>query len=553
MGGPLTTVGERYEDIDPLNPANYLTIELVGINSNKYTLRVRWKQKFGPDPYIIPWDPPPYESVDIWNDSPLNNVGGNIIYEDADSGGNPQGRGDQPSFDVTNTFYARIHNGGNEDVDNVQVLFYWLDPNIGAEDWNYIDFDQVNIPANGEAIAKVEWVPDREPAHICGTVIINVVPGELNPNNNFAQENFHVQESPSGSPYTPAAMTVNVSNPFDHPTFVLLGFHNLERDWKIHLSKSFVRLQPGETKPVVVTITPPDYIQDKHVESLVSVTGFAYRQRKQNFEQMVHLGGVSILTRGVSKAAMMTLSVSPQTIPLGSDITSHVHAQPLVDKPVAVVFRGPNGEEVIKVGETDISYNLTIDFYPPSVGQWTARARFMGDRQYAGAKSEPVTFIVTDKDGGIVQKPNFKVGYFMGGYLFKKGFPYDSELLYGFRFGWNINRRLQMESEIILSSPFDSGEKHGFFSNFNILADLEFPVPGKIVPFITTGLGYLGFTRFAPSPDLKGWAVFLGGGFKFLLRPNLKGRLELRYLNIFDLDIKPKGHFMILWGADMDF
>ncbi|NHJ85558.1 MAG: hypothetical protein FK734_08855, partial [Asgard group archaeon] len=64
---------------------------------------------------------PPYESQDIWIDSPINGWG-NLRYHDANN--NPIGNGDEPWADHENKSYAMVHNSGDADAVNFEVSFY---------------------------------------------------------------------------------------------------------------------------------------------------------------------------------------------------------------------------------------------------------------------------------------------------------------------------------------------------------------------------------------------------------------------------------------------
>jgi len=555
-GGPLVNVGDTYELPDPANPANYLKVELTAKSASTYTTRIRWKWKYGPDPYITPWGAPPYESVDIWNDSPMNNVGGTPSYVFTDGAGKPILSGDPPSYDVANTIYAKIHNSGNEEAQNVQVLFYWLDPNIGADisNWNYIGFSQINIPAGGETITSTLWTPPHDLVHVCVLVVVNALPGELNPTNNQAQENFELMNSPHGSPYAPVTSTIRVFNPLSHPTFVRLAFNNLEAGWKIKISHRYLRLQPGEAKPVDVIITPPPIpLNDKIPNSTTSISAYAYRPGEKGEEQMVHLGGVTLMVQCVNPAPTINLNVAPLALPLGTKVVAQVTAPPLVSRPIAVVFNGPNGEEFIKTSMTGVDHAATFDFYPTQAGPWTAQARFMGDKWNDGAASNKVMFWVSFGKGGREEKAGWTVGYFMGGYWFRKNVPVDSEILYGFRLGIPIRGLFRIEPELILASPFDADGNHGFLTNFNLLANFQFHWVGKFDLLTMVGFGYLSFTQFAPATDVKGWDWLLGIGLKFNLLPRVNARVDWRYLDMFNLGIEPKAHHMIQWGVDIDF
>ena len=400
LGGPLTSVGQTYEDQDPIDPTRRLSVELTNVSGDNYTVRIRWRQ-FRPDPYIRPWEPPPWESVDIWNDSPLNNEGGSVVYAMTDASGNPTASGDPPSWGVRNNLQAKIHNGGNQDAAGVQVSFYWLDPSIGDPPANFIGATTVDIPAGGSTVAQVQWIPLRNPQHQCVKVFVAPYVGELNPLNNHAQENFHVQDSPSGSPYRPATMALKVNNPFDEPTFVSLAVQGLERGWRVQVEHQWVRLQARESKDVDVTITPPKELRDKNPQSVISVNGFAYHKAHDDAELMLPIGGVSILTRGVDPVPAPMLTVAPAVVPLGDQIRARVTAFPLINRPIAIVFKGPADEEQVVVGRNNTNRVMEVDFTPTVAGQWTTQARFMGDNRHSAAESQVIPFIVTGGPNGL--------------------------------------------------------------------------------------------------------------------------------------------------------
>ncbi len=154
---------------------------------------------------------------------------------------------------------------------------------------------------------------------------------------------------------------------------------------------------------------------------------------------------------------------------------------------------------------------------------------------------------------------DLKVGFFMGGYYFDESFPIDREVVYGFRFGFGrfINERFlwAVDSEIVVASPFDSSDQHGFLLNTNLLGTLEWAT-GRIHPFIGAGYGNFEFSEFSPANDRSGQAALAALGLKFQLRPALQGRLEYRYMdfsNINDNDELEDGQYAILWGVDVFF
>ena len=173
MAPPSTTnlkfaawdAGEKFED------SNYgLEIEVLSIDSIAHTAEVSINHNpTGASPADIhisdwgqpPGEPGPYETIDIWIDSRLNN---NDVDGDGDAdwdGMNgttfaqqykwhvpgdkelPTGRGDMPWVDEINRFYVKISNNGETTLGNgmVKILFQWKKPTAGgdlADSWTTI-------------------------------------------------------------------------------------------------------------------------------------------------------------------------------------------------------------------------------------------------------------------------------------------------------------------------------------------------------------------------------------------------------------------------------
>lgn len=189
-----------------------------------------------------------------------------------------------------------------------------------------------------------------------------------------------------------------------------------------------------------------------------------------------------------------------------------------------------------------------------------------GPRDVAVSYGRQVVSSKACPDMPATRPPGFKrfdleLGYFMGGLLLSDNFPIDSELAYGVRFGFGrpLSDRLRwtIEPEIMLASPFDHDEQHGFLTGANLLFTLESAIWSRINPFMSLGIGYLDFSGFSSVNDRSGMAPIAAVGLKFHYRPQLNGRIEARYLNLSDLikgDEKySSNHYSLLWGVDVLF
>ncbi len=257
FGGPITS-GNTFTD----NSYGPLKLEVTGPGPN-----LNVKTTWGPDPYydlaIEPWNPPPWESEDIWIDSEANDWD-NYEYNDASQNpgvaGNPIRNGDRPWVGRDNRVWARIHNTGSTDAANVKVSFFVNTPQgIGdAGNWSLLDRADIPLLAAGSSeLVRVNWRPQTAAAtHTCLQVRIDHQPDELNANNNEAQENVTDFNTSSASPWKLIASAVEVANPTDRHQKVRMEITGLPPNWSGWVSERIVDLGPKETKEVRYRIDP---------------------------------------------------------------------------------------------------------------------------------------------------------------------------------------------------------------------------------------------------------------------------------------------------------
>ncbi|NQX76189.1 IPT/TIG domain-containing protein, partial [Gilvibacter sp.] len=235
----------------------------------KYRIRVEWGTLPAPNPdgqfdlRINPWNPPPWESVDIWANSPKNDETSpaKIIYKNHETGDEtkPIGNGDSPWVDNPNDLYARIRNNGTVPTpEDVKVTFYVNTPPGVGDDGNWAPFDEVNLgilPADFDTIVKAnrKWVP-RVGEHTCVKVQIQPMTGEITFNNNMAQENFVEFEAASGSPFRPVEFEVDVRNPYDRNVIMDMKARDVPRFWNVALEHGSIFLKANEVRRMKVVV-----------------------------------------------------------------------------------------------------------------------------------------------------------------------------------------------------------------------------------------------------------------------------------------------------------
>lgn len=279
-------VGEKLVDA-----ARRLTIEVEALLQDRplvYRVRVRWNQPIVGDPSgqfdmtITPWTTDNWETIDIWIDSPRNNSGGTVIYENHEMGppeqpGNPRLNGDRPWVHRENTIYARVRNTGPVPVNDVYVTFYANSPpGIGDNgDWATVETKgplmlsghDPSVPDSGEAIVPCAWKPESD-KHTCLKVAIMPQFGEIDPNNNFAQENVFSFDSAGSSSHDPVVIEAEVRSPFTVWRKVDLLARGLPVGWHAVIDHAWVWTAPRGKQKVTAVIwtdldspysfTPPD-------------------------------------------------------------------------------------------------------------------------------------------------------------------------------------------------------------------------------------------------------------------------------------------------------
>ncbi len=311
-------VGEQVVDA-----ARNLTVQVDQIIQNRplvYRVRVKWNQPVAGDPTgqfdftITPWTTDHWETIDIWVDSPRNNNGASIIYENHEPGdtSKPIRNGDRPWVNRINQFYVRIRNTGPMDVNDVYVTFYVNGPpGIGDNgDWATLETKLIAtlpgrnpaVPGSGEVVVACDWKPEMD-EHTCLKVAVLPRTGEINVDNNFAQENVFSFDSAGASSHEPVVLKTKVRSPFTVWRKVDSVVRGLPAGWHAVVNHAWVWTAPKGTHELEVVMwtdlnapydfTPP-YIRRKHKEegktqdrALIRVEGWT------NFDhRYLPIGGV---------------------------------------------------------------------------------------------------------------------------------------------------------------------------------------------------------------------------------------------------------------------
>lgn len=378
-------VGEKVVDA-----ARALTIEVVSIVQNSplvYRVNVKWNQEIPADPNgtvdltMTPWDTSTWETVDIWIDSPRNNSGATIIYENHVPG-NPSApirNGDRPWVHRVNKIYARIRNTGAGPASDVYVSFYGTSPpGVGDNgNWSLIGTQVIPTisgydpltPGSGEVIISQPWTPGAD-QHTCIKVVIFPQPVEINTANNFAQENVFVFDSAGGSSHEPVVLDAMVRSPFSIWKKVDMLAKGLPYGWHVVIDHQWVWTGPygeREVKAVIWTdldapydFTPPELKKRIKQEGRTPKEALARIEGWTTFnDRYLPIGGILSNVKATKK-----VKITPELRTDGGYFTIRGCLKPAIaDTPITVEITDSNGERQYLYSTTDGKGCFSINNY----------------------------------------------------------------------------------------------------------------------------------------------------------------------------------------------
>lgn len=319
------------EDISVTIPNNISkgrhNVILKGANSGKYAVDVFHVRDPNPVDLFLysQWDPSTYYLHN--GDNPTWN---NPDIYLTDINNNPVGSNNLVVGNQYN-IYATIRNNSSFVANNATITFKLANFGSAQRTWTNISTNTVNVPANGNASAQVQWVPPIT-GHLC--ILAEIYHNEdTNGANNAGQENCHV-----GPTSSPLSVTFSVRNPSDVARALHYEVRQLtpagERKKSILWNTTIKHpdpqvLQPGGEAEVIVTVDP-DYTYVKPGEKAeFAVTNYLDREiiggvnltaarRGEKYQVSIHGGMVNPLaitaeyfTSGFCFMADFGYSISP--------------------------------------------------------------------------------------------------------------------------------------------------------------------------------------------------------------------------------------------------
>ena len=376
-------VGDRIED-----PQSGITIEVTADYGDSWDVRIdRESYAYRADPWIMPWAGPPWETEDIWVDSPKNEWG---TYTYTDASGNPEGNGDRPWLNNNNRIWFRVRNGAPVQATNVRVRVEAGVPRAdsSALDWKLVHWAQFPvIEASSSAVSYVQWNPEKN-AHTCLRVVIQDLPAELSTDNNEAQENIFDFETSQNSPWQQVSETIRVNNASEDESMdVWMRVDDVPDQWLYSATPAQFTVDPGGKQDVSVVIYPGGDPNGSPSEGYFA--GYVGRPSVTAWvpwaDTMVALAGGELRTRLVNET---TLGVSiPATASAGSSVAVTGQLVPPVEgATIAVKVDGPATSKIAYyTTDSEGGFNGSLSF--DRGGSWQLAAFYDGTGEWGSSES----------------------------------------------------------------------------------------------------------------------------------------------------------------------
>lgn len=383
-----------------------------------YHLRISWGAADRFDYRISPWNPPPWDSDDIWVDTNFANDWSEYKQSDAiknpDVTGHPVLNGDESRVGWPSRVYARVHNDGNVDRTNVPVRFEVIVPAaIGPAPGQLIGQTSIDIPKRGSAVARVDWTPRASnEEHVCLRVVVDPDRNELSELNNEAQENLTEWYAEASSPYAPVEFRYQVANPLPTRAPIRLRAKGLTRGWTLTVDPYEFWLEAGEVIEAVAELRAGDNVpfDDALLEEGLSVPIISLEGLVLDDHAWVPFGGISGIAHAVRKTKLevdIETTGSNRIIVFGQATSRAAPVgSSIVGATVGLRVFLPSGENVVltrAVTDADGKFEATIQL-PFSTNKSTAYsldAALAPITGYGPATADIIRFTIEQRFGTI--------------------------------------------------------------------------------------------------------------------------------------------------------
>jgi PKD repeat protein len=345
-----------------------------------YKVLATWEAGNYSDPYIRPWNAPPYDTPDIWVDTPEWDEGGKPIWDEYEYSdinvnpnvpGNPSQNGDRLRKNCESRFYAQIWNSGNQATSVDVDFFKVVPPGVGVAG-ELIGTASVNLPAGPgqSARAWIPWTPkSRYEEHLCIRAVIKPQPeNDHIPDNNEAQENFFQWFIEGASPYQSVRFAFQIANPLNRRSLISIKARGLKRGWYLDVDPAEFWLDPGKIQVGTAIVRAESNVPFEDIDPIIgrpiiSLVGQVLRE-----DYWVPFGGISGAAHAVRKSKIEGAAVPYDKSSIMITGVASTNEGPVANVKVTVnVMDSAEGEIFLTCSDTDADGRIQV-FVPNPKG-----------------------------------------------------------------------------------------------------------------------------------------------------------------------------------------
>jgi len=407
-----------------------INIEVTSLTSTQADIKVNYQvPSIQNDVYVSPYDGR-VKAEDIWVDAP--DLAGNfevdpLAVKDAN---------EKPVVGWVNRVYGRVRNIGHADATNFEVKLGINTPWGPDGPWVTLRVETVTLlqgqdhSSDDDYLIFGEWTP-QSGEHSCVQLTVTGVANDINPNNNWTQENISEFVTSPGSPYSPVISTFRVENPYNETLPVFFKLDGLPASWSYTFTPKRLVLPSKGVGSAQVSIQPnPEAPLCSHEQ--VTISAFV-----PQVDALTRLGAITLqiglMNSGSIEQKSWVDCEGKDTLKSKEMKTTHTtHVQirdcviysqgctepKLPNTEIAVVYTAPDGTKAVHYVTTDENgcYNDMIS--SGTAGTWQTQAFLPESDCKAGDQTEPQSVVVkTPSFTGpwrffICFGPNFPLGQF---------------------------------------------------------------------------------------------------------------------------------------------
>jgi hypothetical protein len=393
---PFTTAASRSTFSDP---GSGVTLTVISMNAAEAVVRIDYAvPPFENDVYVADHDDR-WQTIDIWVDAP--DLAGNFSPDPR----NVISAAEKPRVGVLNKVVGRVRNNGAADATNFEVELEILEPWGTGGTWRQLDVrtvpilqGTVNDPGD-DFLIIADWTPQAG-THTCVRVRARTVPNDVNPDNNFTQENIHEFTSVSGSPYSPVVSRFQVDNPFPERLPIFFRLDGLPAGWTAVVNPTRPVLNPGEVIEAQVILQPAD-AAPQCVREAVTLTAYAPR-----IDTLKPIGAITlaVTTKSPARVRHEGWTDCDCDCPGGERRQCRVYTRGCTDPGISnaavnILYVAPDGTKTVRTVNTDAE-GCFVDFLPtdPAGGRWETTVELPESDCRDGGVSGPLVIPVADPE-----------------------------------------------------------------------------------------------------------------------------------------------------------